>query len=145
MVAARIVRVYLGREGQMRNGTAHHNGRSYRPPAGDRNGGGTLARLRRATGDTLGATRRVLALVWGTHRGLTAGLGTLTLLRSAVPASEVWLGKLLVDAVAEAITTGAGMAYVPRIVALAAAALGHDSGDVRSEEHRSELQSRQYL
>ena len=64
------------------------------------------------------------ALVWGTHRGLTAGLGTLTLLRSAVPASEVWLGKLLVDAVAEAITTGAGMAYVPRIVALAAAALG---------------------
>ncbi|SRR5579885_3190840 len=107
----------------MHNGMVRRDGRGERPP-GAESGGGALARLRAAAGDTLGATWRVLALVWGTHHALTAGLGGLTLLRSAVPASEAWLGKLLVDAVAAAVTSGAGAAYVPRIVALAAATLG---------------------
>src|SRR3954469_14074837 len=115
----------------MRNGTAHPDGAGYHegggypgghPPAGRR--GRRATRFAVAVRGTLDATRRVLVLVWGTHRGLTTALAVLTLLRSAVPAGEVWLGKLVIDAVAGAITSGEGTDAAPQIVLLAAAALG---------------------
>src|SRR5689334_23129257 len=114
----------------MRNGTTHQDGDGYhgggyhggQPPAAV--GGRRATRFAVAVRGTLDATRRVLVLVWGTHRGLTTALAVLTLLRSAVPAGEVWLGKLVIDAVAGAITSGEGTGAAPRIVLLAAAALG---------------------
>src|SRR4051812_12185787 len=112
----RIVRgARAGQDGRMRNGTAPHRGAGYpgggghhggHPPAGRR--GRRATRFAVAVRGTLDATRRVLVLVWGTHRGLTTALAVLTLLRSAVPAGEVWLGKLVIDAVAGAITSGEG-------------------------------------
>src|SRR5688500_16985665 len=48
-------------------------------------------------------SRRALALVWSTHRGLTIGLGLLTLAAGIMPAGVAYLGKLIVDAVVAAI------------------------------------------
>lgn len=43
-----------------------------------------------------------LAMVWRTHRGLAAGLAALRLLRGLLPLAQLWVGKLIVDAVVEA-------------------------------------------
>ena len=48
-------------------------------------------------------SRRAIALVWSTHRGLTIGLGLLTLAAGLMPAGVAYLGKLIVDAVVAAI------------------------------------------
>ncbi len=48
-------------------------------------------------------SRRAIALVWSTHRGLTIGLGALTLAAGLMPAGIAYLGKLIVDAVVAAI------------------------------------------
>src|SRR5258708_5503094 len=126
----------------MRNGTAHHDGDGYhggggypgagspggRPPAAA--GGRRATRFAAAARGTLDATRRVLVLVWGTHRGLTTALAVLTLLRSPVPAREVWLGKLVIDALAGAIHHGdrAGAAQARAPDARGAAACGGPGG-----------------
>jgi len=49
-------------------------------------------------------TRRALSLVWQTSRRLTLGLVLLTLISGVLPAVAAWLGKLIVDAVVEAMT-----------------------------------------
>ncbi|GAB4203798.1 MAG: ABC transporter ATP-binding protein [Roseiflexaceae bacterium] len=46
---------------------------------------------------------RALRLIWQTNPALTAGLTLLTLLSAAIPAAEVWVGKLIVDAVVAAL------------------------------------------
>src|SRR5687768_11902210 len=61
---------------------------------------------RQALDDYLGFwrySRRAIALVWSTHRGLTIALGALTLAAGLMPAAIAYLGKLIVDAVVAAI------------------------------------------
>jgi len=48
-------------------------------------------------------SRRAIALVWATHRGLTVGLALLTLAAGLMPAGIAYLGKLIVDAVVAAL------------------------------------------
>ncbi|MDQ3555395.1 MAG: ABC transporter ATP-binding protein/permease [Gemmatimonadota bacterium] len=47
-----------------------------------------------------------LRMVWATHRGYTLGIAALRLLRAFVPIATLWVGKLIVDRVVEASTTG---------------------------------------
>ncbi len=47
-----------------------------------------------------------LRMVWRTHRGYTAGIAALRLLRALLPAATLWIGKGIVDAVVEASRTG---------------------------------------
>ncbi|QEA39318.1 ABC transporter ATP-binding protein [Pistricoccus aurantiacus] len=47
-------------------------------------------------------SRRALALVWDTSRGLTIGLALCTLVAGVLPAVAAWVGKLIVDAVVAA-------------------------------------------
>ncbi len=58
-------------------------------------------------------SRRALALVWQTSRGLTVGLAICTLIAGVLPAVAAWLGQLIVDAVVEAMAyhreTGAAL------------------------------------
>jgi ATP-binding cassette subfamily B protein len=61
---------------------------------------------RQALDDYLGFwrySRRAIALVWSTHRGLTISLGLLTLAAGLMPAGVAYLGKLIVDAVVAAL------------------------------------------
>lgn len=53
----------------------------------------------------LGAT---LGLVWEASRGRTLLIATMSLLQAAIPAANMWIAKLLLDAVAAAITGEAG-------------------------------------
>ena len=47
-----------------------------------------------------------LRMVWGTHRGMVAGICALRLLRAFVPVATLWIGKLIIDAVVTATRTG---------------------------------------
>jgi ATP-binding cassette, subfamily B, bacterial len=47
-----------------------------------------------------------LRMVWETHRGYTAAIGVLRLIRAFVPLSTLWVGKLIVDTVVAAIAEG---------------------------------------
>jgi ATP-binding cassette subfamily B protein len=49
----------------------------------------------------------LLALVWNTHRGFTAGIVALRIVRAFVPLAALWVGKLIIDSVV-ALTQGAG-------------------------------------
>jgi len=49
---------------------------------------------------------RAFRLVWQTSPWLTAALAVLTLLSAALPASQAWVAKLIVDAVVGALNTG---------------------------------------
>jgi ATP-binding cassette subfamily B protein len=62
---------------------------------------------------------RVFALVWGTSRALTVGLGTVTLLQSVIPALQVWLAGLLIDEVARGIEEGLGDEHLRPVAVLA--------------------------
>jgi ATP-binding cassette subfamily B protein len=46
-----------------------------------------------------GYSRRAIALVWTTHRGLTIGLGALTVVAGLLPAGVAYVGQLIVDTV----------------------------------------------
>jgi ATP-binding cassette subfamily B protein len=48
-------------------------------------------------------SRRAVALVWSTHKGLTVALAVLTLCAGVLPAGAAYLGKLIVDAVVAAL------------------------------------------
>ncbi|MCL6647276.1 MAG: ABC transporter ATP-binding protein/permease [Chloroflexi bacterium] len=80
--------------------------------------------LRQRVGATARAARHVFALVWRTHAGLTGALLGLTLLRSLLPAADVWASKLLVDAVAAALQPGGAAGASERVVGLVALQLG---------------------
>ncbi len=43
--------------------------------------------------------RRAIGLVWSTHRGLTIGLATCSLLLGLLPSGVAWIGKRLIDAI----------------------------------------------
>ena len=63
---------------------------------------------------------RALALVWATSRGLTVGLGALTLLAGSVPAAVAWVGKHIVDRVVAMTAQGGDAGPLLRLVALEA-------------------------
>jgi len=62
---------------------------------------------------------RLIGLVWQTHRGYTALMIVLRLVRSAVPVSNLWVAKLIIDEVVR--LAGGGLNIRPR----------HEPGDVR--------------
>ncbi|MDQ3855303.1 MAG: ABC transporter ATP-binding protein/permease [Chloroflexota bacterium] len=79
----------------------------------------SLRSFQRAVRATLAGVPRVMGLVWETHRGLTLGLALMTLLQSVVPAIQVYLSKLLIDAVVNAVRAGGSGPYVRAVVVLA--------------------------
>jgi len=64
---------------------------------------GRLATVRQAVGGTMAALPRVLGLVWEASPALTLGLATATALAGIVPAANAYTGKLLINAVVQAI------------------------------------------
>lgn len=56
----------------------------------------------------LGYTRRALALVWSTHRGLTLTTAVATVAAGLLPAAAAFVGQLIVDAVVAAIDVNRG-------------------------------------
>jgi len=69
----------------------------------------SAAAERPSWGDRLRAMRNLppfLRLVWSTHRGWTAGIALLRLLRAFVPIATLWIGKLIVDAVVASARAG---------------------------------------
>ena len=64
--------------------------------------------LRRGFFGVFRFSRQALELVWTTSRGLSVGLGVLTILGGALPAAVAYVGALIVDAVVAAIQAGAG-------------------------------------
>ena len=60
-------------------------------------------------------TPRAMQLVWQTNRWATIGLGGLTLGGALLPASQAWVGKLIVDGVVASIQGGADPERVRRV------------------------------
>ncbi|HEY5666811.1 MAG TPA: ABC transporter ATP-binding protein, partial [Gammaproteobacteria bacterium] len=63
-------------------------------------------------------SRRAIVLVWTTHRGLTIGLGGLTVLAGALPAGIAYVGQLIVDTVVALIAqnqAGSEVDYAPAL------------------------------
>jgi ATP-binding cassette subfamily B protein len=60
-------------------------------------------------------TPQAVKLVWQTSRWATAGLGFLTLASALLPASQAWVGKLIVDGVVASIQQGADPERVRRV------------------------------
>ncbi len=60
-------------------------------------------------------TPQAVCFVWRTNRWATVGLGLLTLGGALLPASQAWVGKLIVDGVVASIQTGQDAAQVRRV------------------------------
>jgi ATP-binding cassette subfamily B protein len=60
-------------------------------------------------------TPQAVKLVWQTDRWATIGLGLLTLGGALLPASQAWVGKLIVDGVVASIQRGADPEVVRRV------------------------------
>jgi ATP-binding cassette, subfamily B, bacterial len=60
----------------------------------------------------------LLRLVWETHRGLTAAMIALRLVRGFVPVASLWVAKLIIDGVLEAQRTGTSWRAVLPLVAI---------------------------
>ncbi|HMB73262.1 MAG TPA: ABC transporter ATP-binding protein, partial [Gammaproteobacteria bacterium] len=63
-------------------------------------------------------SRRAITLVWATHRGLTIGLGALTVFAGLLPAGIAYVGQLIVDTVVALIAenqAGNDIAYGPAL------------------------------
>jgi len=80
-------------------------------------------------------------MVWQTSPGLTAGVAGITGVRALIPAATIWLTKLVIDAVVEAIAVGGTGESVNRVVtlvvlqlalALVATALDHGGSALRA-------------
>ncbi len=65
---------------------------------------------------------QVLRLVYSTHRGLTLGLGVVTLLTGLAPAANIWVTSQIIDAILSALATVPG--GVQRVMGLIAIQLG---------------------
>src|SRR5258708_27071230 len=85
------------------------------PPSGP---GFTPRALWSNAGTTWHGFRRVLALVWDANAPLTLSLAILNLAQGGLPAARVWVSKLLIDAVVNAVSTGFGTAALPEVVFL---------------------------
>jgi ATP-binding cassette subfamily B protein len=62
--------------------------------------------------------RPLLRMVWETHRGYTATMVALRLVRGFVPVSSLWVGKLIVDGVVDAQRAGTSWRIVLPLVLL---------------------------
>lgn len=80
---------------------------------------GTREILRQNVVAALSGIPRVLRLVWDTSPRLSLAMGTLSVAQASIPASQVWLSKLIIDAVVAAIKTGGAAADIRRIVIIA--------------------------
>lgn len=60
----------------------------------------------------------LLKLVWETHRGYTATMATLRLMRAGVPVATLWVGKLIIDAVVASRESSPDYARLWKLVAL---------------------------
>jgi ATP-binding cassette subfamily B protein len=60
-------------------------------------------------------TPQAVRFVWRTNRWATVGLGLLTLGGALLPASQAWMGKLIVDGVVASIQTGQDAEQVRRV------------------------------
>ncbi len=75
--------------------------------------------LRQNVEAALSGIPRVLRLVWDTSPRLSLAMGSLSVLQAAIPASQVWLSKLIIDAVVAAIKSDGARADVRRIIIIA--------------------------
>lgn len=105
------------------HGSSNGNGRRDRSQNGSGSSGGTRTGtrevLRQNVAAALSGIPRVLRLVWDTSPRLSLAMGTLSVAQAAIPASQVWLSKLIIDAVVAAIKTGGAAADIRRIVIIA--------------------------
>ncbi len=76
-------------------------------------------------------SRRALALVWSTNRALTVALALLTLVAGVLPAGVAYVGALIVDAVVNAVRSGAAGRHVVELVALEGVLVAAISGAQR--------------
>src|SRR2546423_695249 len=60
----------------------------------------------------------LVRLVWETHRGYTAAMAALRLVRAFVPIVTLWVGKLIIDTVVAARQRGPDWGALWRLVAL---------------------------
>jgi len=57
-------------------------------------------------------------MVWGTHRGYTAAMVALRLLRSVIPIAALWVGKLIIDVVVASLSEAPDYSRLWSLVAL---------------------------
>jgi ATP-binding cassette subfamily B protein len=67
-----------------------------------------LAERRAKIGDAFANVRRAFALVWSAHPASALGMLTCSLIGSALPATQAWVAKLIVDTVVYAINNQTG-------------------------------------
>lgn len=86
----------------------------------------TVAARRSKAWDFIADIARTSALVWKTHRGYTLLVALLTAVQGGLPAANLWLSKLLIDAVAATIQGSAQDAggNLARLLTLAGAQAG---------------------
>lgn len=60
----------------------------------------------------------LMKLVWQSHRGYTAAVAVLRLLHAFVPVATLWIGKLIIDAVVEALKASPDVSRLWKLVAL---------------------------
>src|SRR5215468_6314959 len=60
----------------------------------------------------------LLKLVWETHRGYTATMAALRLLRAGIPVATLWVGKLIIDAVVASREGSPNLSRLWRLIAL---------------------------
>ncbi|HET7038126.1 MAG TPA: ABC transporter ATP-binding protein [Thermomicrobiaceae bacterium] len=118
------------------NGNGHQNGSGNGRGPGRSNGhrargalavtlaqgseeGQTLSTLWRILRTAPSGLSRTLRLVWETSHRLTAAMAAVTVAQAMLPAAQVWLSKLIIDAVVDGIRTGATPAVIHHIVFLA--------------------------
>ncbi|MEJ7655109.1 MAG: ABC transporter transmembrane domain-containing protein, partial [Chloroflexia bacterium] len=80
----------------------------------------SIRNFMRAARATMVGLPRVMRLVWESHRGLTVALGVVTLVQAFIPALQVYLSKLLIDAVVEAVRAGGAGPFIRTVVVLSA-------------------------
>ena len=75
-------------------------------------------------GEALNNAIRIFKLVWDTSAPLTTLMTCLTVASALIPAATAWISKLIFDAVAEALSSGAEAAPIQSIVVLMLAFFG---------------------
>ena len=104
------------------NGTGRRGARAN--STGDGAPGGRWASVKRTLAGTVSGVPRVMRLVWQTDHWQTILLAVFTVAQAALPASQVYLAKLLIDAVVKAIRHGGQGVDTRPIVVLALIQLG---------------------
>lgn len=103
--------------GRRESGNGHHL--PARRPRPSEEPAGRWAKVARTIRGTVAGVPRVLAMVWKADRKLTVLMAVMTIAQAAIPASQVYLAKLLIDAVVKAIRHAGGAVDTKPIVVLA--------------------------